>query len=1766
MSVRPSPSVEARPGRVRPDEIVRRCALPNGAERVEVYGLDGRLHRSEEPDGSSVVFRYDRDGRLRAVEPSSGSPVSYEGGADHSTLRAVTDRCATTIDLDERGLPVRVVQRVDALEWCIEYRRDEIGRVLACRYPQAQAWLHATGSQTADTLSTDVAVGSHRYYRVSAGPDRQQIAFADGTRTVQHTLGPRLEQISCHDREDTERVVTRFEVVGERLIRTGDQRFEYDAGGRLTRCTGPGRDVGYEYDAARRLTAIVAGDHVTRLAYAEHPAPVAIDGEALTYDALGRRARRGRTRYRHDAFGHLTEVAPADGRSIRYVYDGFGRLVARECGDERVYYVVDVDGHRLCEAGPDGRVHRSYLWQGALCIADVEGVIGEPLAHSFHRGHGGRLTALGLPTGELIPVPAADPYGADQIRGDGIPSFASLFADPATGLYHAGSRWFDPATAQFLAPDGWLGTDAWNHMPPDMRRVFDALPAGTNVSPAPETAYAWCGYDPINYSDPNGHSAAGTVLGLGFSVLSFFLWQMQVTTISLKLAALNFIVMLVPSLFDLIYSAARDRPLWGVNIFNAILPLLGSARLKVPWAFPLNSLYNLTGSVFTMGSVIWMRGSQHRALDASAQRGILVCTNAADYLAAGSVAADTFAVPRPSIKGTGTVDTTHRFITGPVIDPGLAPVTLAQAFRANDGLGIRKSAGGQDEHLGFVGFSGADMQLDVPLPSDFAAGVAVDFFRLDRPRVKIAKDGRTIARTITFVRGTSLHYQKPLPDDFPESGLTATEYVLKEDRKQHSFTPVRDTVLVELSTSDIGSYVPGDFLRILSGARYFGRKAERKQGTRNLILDTPLTAPGGPPLDLQVEVAVMAAAAEPSATNQSSAGDKVTVGTIRTLRKQDGLLITGGAGPDLDRRIVLQMFLRCTVDNLPPDLHAKPLKVDLLVADVTRGTGTLTAADTVTVGKDQAKAFSRHQAVRIKTAAGKEAPAVVKQVTAAAETLQLTAPLPTADFPVPTGVTVVGLKAFKTLDAEPAAAPGGSLEVKSDDLASPVADEVVLVRPASGAEAPAVRTVKGPPVVVAQVDSAPRNTASLTVQVFTPDKARTHRGQARTVVLRLTPIGGAHPYAANDEIYCSDKVEEYIGKNLAPPGGDVVLEDPVSTPDFGATVGLAGVTVVQVAPTGKSTADATLAASLIAIPSDPDEDPVRRGRAVELHEMRHVWQYAVLGPFFFSQPLPWLFNLGFSLADSTDRWPRLVSTGGIERLFSVVAWGISGHDKATAVSATVSNAERTGIAFAADVSAEDIAKFTTGAPIEVTLGDDSVFNVIEAAAPAERRLELRFPLDGRFPAGTAVRVTISPFEKLNAEINDIFDLSKVWSPLLPTSWARALKSFMNRDNWFPLLGLYPIAALRARLKQRDFQSLMYFEQDASFQSGDLYTDFGVSYPNEVFVGEFSRVLAFISGRGAGDLATGVSASRQAITRVLTVAPDAGIIPSGKTPRDLILGTANVGGGTEARFRKEFMLPVGDRVENVMGAMFLATTPGTYKVLAFGSSLDNMVDPALWLPPIIPFFPASFNDLRIITVKKLAVEKAFTSAAPLFETETTTFVVKGASHVTYTIDYRGPRPAVPGVINRLTFTAPKLAAGAVTHQLAISAQYRPDHEIFKGNGKLHGKITLPAAALTNVCQDLDVVVAPVVVDAVTPTKAGKSAQFHASIAPASIQPLSAAIPEAAVQADLRSLGGRPATLRFRAPSKVNAAQDVKFKLTFGTAPNHREIDITLRVEP
>jgi YD repeat-containing protein len=1740
------------------DEVARRVRLANGAERREICSLAGRLRRIEEPDGSSLRFRYRADGSLAEVIHSSGEKASYGrdddpvgrvlldppsspgvGGSKKTRPTRISSVCAgteTIIELNEHGLPESLVQRIDGFEWTVSYSHDDQARVTGILYPQSAEWLRIRPTPARPgTVSTTIEYDGRvlAVARFDATERLTQIRCGNDT-VITEDLGthdaPGLRRITHQDAAGQSCSDTEYAHDAAGLItRAGADEFEYDAQGRLTR----GGGQSYEFDAEGRCASI--GDE-----------PLLYEGPVVSglgtrcefrYDVLGRRVLRrdatGETHYRYNLYGQLDRVTLPDGETIRYRYDGFGRLVARQTASGTRYFIVGFDGHRLAEADVDGRITLRYLWLAQNCLAafDAEGVT------TYHRVHGGRLVAIGDTTGALSAVLPGNPYGVGSLIDESVPGFGSLFGDSQTGLLFAGSRWFDPESAQFLTADSWFGTDAWNHLPGGMRQVLDSLPGGTDMSESPGAAYNWCGFDPVNRSDPNGHNP----LGMVWSILSAFFWQMQVTSVALQMEVINIIVNILLLPFSFAYWDFYKK----ISIFNAIPPLLASSRLMVPFAFPLNGIFNASGSVFTMGAVIWANGNQIRKLEETSQRDLLVCPNAQEYLAATATAsADTLRTRHPDSKATATVDATGANLNGVTMAAAVNTIPVQEAFQPRDWIAIRVP-GGEDQFRQIDSVVGPSIALKPDLPPLPTAlqGQNVELQRLDASIVRIEKDRKSIARSVTFVRGQAIHYRAQIPEAIPATGVNVTEYVPAVRRDVRNVVATPEAILVRLAdAAHANDFAANDFVRIRKGSTHTGRQVARKHGAADLMLDSPLPPLVAPAAYDPIEIVKMDGGA--TANNQTASGDRVDCGTLTDLRKFDGLEIAGGG--TTDRRIVAALFVRCPVTALPNALHGVDLTTEVVIPGV-QVQGTVATATTITAATGQAANLQVNRPVRVRTGPSTDFLSVVQNISG--DTITLADSLPAA-FPATTAVSVTLLTMFKRFEADQSPAPGDRVVVPVEDPASPQQNDILFVLPRGSSTGGAVRQINAATTVVAKVDSAPTTAANLTVRRFVPVTATAHGdAKAPLVQARLT-LAGASPFAANDELYLSNGEEAY-GKVLSVAGNVIVLEDPIEIPGLSTTP-----VAFRLAPTGHTTVNAQLDESLIMIPAVPGEELVTRRRSLELHEMRHVWQYAVMGPFFFSLPIPWLFHLGFSFGGdgaghASHNLTKWISLGIVDKLFAAIAWGVGALFGAEPSSGSASGAvggDRKSVVFDAGTTEQALDAFTEGSPVELAPAEGStLFNIVEGLDKPSRQLRVRFEIGDGLTPGARVTAAVSAFDKIDSTVNKWFSLNleRLWSDHIPSAWGRALSGLLNRENWFPPLGLYPLALAMAGFKQ----DRVTFEQDASFQSGDLYTPFTVSEPNEVFVGQFSRVHAFVYSRllNAAGEEIGAGLSDTDVSSALTVETP---VVAGRTPEDLVAGSLPVSGFPDrVRLRENWQIPLNDKASNVIGGLFAASADGDY-VLHTPGELDRVQR--------MLFFSSDFFDLKTVKVKPLAVTPAVSPVNPLFETERAAFAIVGDPAATYGLRYKGIPPAPAGSINGVEFIAPVLPSNAaVEHNLEIAATYPPTAAVFQGKGQA-GAVRLTAAQRTNACQPLKFNVNPIVVADITPVRAGDTRTFEVPFAPASITVTSAKPPEAAVNASVQNGTGRPARLTFRAPDHVNADTTVTFDMVFGSGANTKTI--------
>jgi RHS repeat-associated protein len=1706
--------------------VSREARLPNGETRREHYDFNGRIQRVDEPDGTWLRFSYDT-GRIRKVQHSSGEVVEFEHG--ERDVLARTSRCQTVVRRDDRGYPSRVTTSIDGLMFTIEYERDERGRVTAIRYPSSADWLR--------TQNGSLRCGEAQYLVAETDGEHSvsTVRFANGTVCREELHGTAPVRISHLDSNGQPAIVLDYETDGEgRLSKAGPQTFTYRADGSL-----------------------------------ETAEPVPTD--RVHYDRLGRLGwredHRRATTCSYNLFGQLAssrtvcrDSGPGGSdfdEEVQYVHDGFGRLVARRCGTKMQYFAVDVDGHRLAELDARGTVVHSFLWMGLQCVARIDGPVGEPLAASFHRVHGARLAGVGDARGAIAHVPYADPYGADAPHTLDAPSFASLFGDPATGLFQAGSRWFDPSRAQFITPDSWLGTDALRSVFRRHGALLDLLPGGTGRNLSAADAYCWCRRDPINYIDPNGHNW----LGLIFSFISAFLWEMQLTSLSLQMEVIN-LVWEILQWFPLFRPAWDWDGYWQTSIANGNLPM-ASYRLMVPFAIPLNGLLRLHDRGWTLGSIIWVRGDKWRTVERTSKRDLLVVQNADLYQAAiDRVAADMYRVRNAHCAGTANVDASGSRLAGVAVTLPAGAVTAA-VLDGGDWVGVRlATAAGSPGELREVGSVTAAGEINLtggPLPPEYR-GQAVAFTRLDASFVRIEGEGRSIARTITSARGDSIHFAAQIPEGFPTERLSATEFMSAGRRRTGTASAPLDARIVRLPLPEhLARFGASQFIRIKSGDSLFARVVARTRAPRDLVLDTVLPAPTPPAGYSRLEVVRLEDSGE-SANGQAADGVLVNAGSLTALRRLDGLAVenTGAGTVTTERRVATELMLRCPVAALPNELTGVAIVVDRMLADTAvQANGAVTSGTVITADAGQASRFQNGHPVRVRKGPSTDHFTTVV-VDAGANTLTLADALPGA-FAAGDGVTVALLTAGRRLEAENATAPATDVLIKVSAGSDLAQNDVVRIRRPTDASGGAVRQVAGAPVMVARVDSAMPVTHAngLTVTRFTPvDATLTTGAQAPMVQMTFTVAGTGNPYVAGDTVYMSSG-EEAIGEIASVSGQDFTLVDPI---EF--ALGTAGIVVFVVERTGTTSAGGQLDEARILIPSDPGEDPITRREAFEQHEMRHVWQGAAWGPFLLSLPIPWLIDFGFSFSNVTNsvsQVTRHCGVGGLDSLFALIAWGASkafgAEPSGAEVQGEVTDAARTIITFPGDTAPEKVEAFTEGSPVTISKPDFGTFNVVKGLDAGGKKITLRFGLDEeKFPVGQTVRAEVSPFEKIRKQVNTWFSLNleQLWSQHIPVAWGRALSRLLNRDSWFPL-GIYPLSLIVAGGNEDRLPN----EQDAAYHSGDLYTSIVLARPNTVFVGQFTRVFGFQHPRGGGDVVVGLSdVNPLDFLRVE--------LPAGASVGD-VAGAVDAGtasGVQRVRFRENYYIPMHQRTDNVIGALFASSRSGDYVLRAPG-------DLAPGTEIVFKFaFDVSFVEERTIHVRALTVAPAPTAADPIFETEDVRFAVTaGDASAEYRVRYRGAPPAQPGAIDGLRFTAAVLPAGPspVTHDLEITATYPADHGVFRGAGQ-QGDVRLTEAQRTNRCQDLVVPVARIEPPTIAAVTAGTSQAFTMPIAPRSVAVTSGLPPGATLNARVLNGTGRPAQLTFVAPDAVAAPFTVTFNMEFGSAPHQKTVAASVQVNP
>ena len=221
---------------------------------------------------------------------------------------------------------------------------------------------------------------------------------------------------------------------------------------------------------------------------------VGFGGQSITYDNIGNPINylgntmswTGRT---------LDSIVKADGTSISYTYDLDGirtkkvvngvtteyfvngsTILAQKTGNDIIWYIYDVDGEILGFTYNDVSYYYIKNLQGDVVrVIDANGKV----VASYTYDPWGKITSSTGAMAEINPI---------RYRG--------YYYDVETGLYYLNSRYYDPDTCRFINADAYVSTG-------------QGL-LGFNM-------FAYCGNNPVNYSDSSGELAVlAALLFVGF--------------------------------------------------------------------------------------------------------------------------------------------------------------------------------------------------------------------------------------------------------------------------------------------------------------------------------------------------------------------------------------------------------------------------------------------------------------------------------------------------------------------------------------------------------------------------------------------------------------------------------------------------------------------------------------------------------------------------------------------------------------------------------------------------------------------------------------------------------------------------------------------------------------------------------------------------------------------------------------------------------------------------------------------------------------------------------------------------------------------------------------------------------------------------------------------------------------------------------------------------------------------------------------------------
>ena len=408
--------------------------------------------------------------------------------------------------------------------------------------------LKASNSNTYDTLKRPIT-------------KRNNVIGVDFTKTIEYNKS-RVQNVQdrVSSRLDAD-IVYLYDALGritaeEDMAADTLKSYVYDMAGRLVRENNSAlnKTYTYEYDSVGNViskkthaytTASIPSTATTTTNFSydtTHPDRLtSFGGKAITYDQQGcpltyddktyswTRGKLTQIAFGVDVSRAITPIVPVlSSKRWDYTYNGNGQRTQKKytyhppLGNESLYdyvaskttnYTYDHSGRLVKELTTTVSKNSGTTTSSIVYLYDDSGIIGmvkDGTSYYFYRNIQGDVVGVYNSSGTKLVTFKYDAYGNCTVSGDA--NFAQYckiryrgyYFDAETGLYWVQTRYYNPEWCR------WISPDTLDYLDPETTH-------GLNL-------YAYCGNDPVNFTDPSGHLAffiltaiIGAAIGVGIT-------------------------------------------------------------------------------------------------------------------------------------------------------------------------------------------------------------------------------------------------------------------------------------------------------------------------------------------------------------------------------------------------------------------------------------------------------------------------------------------------------------------------------------------------------------------------------------------------------------------------------------------------------------------------------------------------------------------------------------------------------------------------------------------------------------------------------------------------------------------------------------------------------------------------------------------------------------------------------------------------------------------------------------------------------------------------------------------------------------------------------------------------------------------------------------------------------------------------------------------------------------------------------------------------